>query len=160
MRIYIDIQIFNFAFVSLNCIDQQRLEDIAGATPWSTSLNHNWSLTVLQSVLPITIWLHLLDVSWLVWGILASCSVWRSGSTFTAWASIIREGLLWVYEESWSARICRLSCHCHHHPLWLVFLENGCALYLSHRCLYLGRLSTTAILDKPLKHSLEHHFWL
>ena len=55
VSVYIDIKILDFAVVSLNCIDELWLKDVAGTTPRSTSLDHNWSLAVLQSVLPITI---------------------------------------------------------------------------------------------------------
>ena len=64
--IYIDIKIFYFAVVSLHCINQHGLEDVTGTAPGSSSLNHNWSLSVLQSVLPVTVRLHLLDIGGLI----------------------------------------------------------------------------------------------
>ena len=62
----VNVEVLHLAIVFLNCIDQHRLEDIAGAAPRCAGLNHNRSFTVFKRVLPVSVRFQLFDVSWLV----------------------------------------------------------------------------------------------
>ena len=63
MLVYVHVEVLNLALVRFDRVDEHRFEDVAGSAPRSASLDHDWSLTVLQGVLPIAIRPHLPNVA-------------------------------------------------------------------------------------------------
>jgi len=62
--VYVDVnvQVLKLAFSGFDSFDKHRLEDVAGTAPGGTSLNQDWSFTVVDSGLPVEVRFHLLDV--------------------------------------------------------------------------------------------------
>ena len=63
MLVYVHVEVLNFTLVRFNSVDKHRFEDVARSAPRSASLDHNWTLTILQGVLPIAIRLHFSNVA-------------------------------------------------------------------------------------------------
>lgn len=66
MFVDINVEVLHLALLCLHCVDEHRFELVAGAAPSCTRLDHSGRFAVLQSVLPITVRFHFLDVAWLV----------------------------------------------------------------------------------------------
>ena len=75
MRVYVHVEVLNLALMRLDGVDEHRFEDVAWSAPRSASLDHNWTLAVLQGILPIAIRLHLPNVARLAYKVGTRASV-------------------------------------------------------------------------------------
>lgn len=149
----IDIQVFKLAIVALDGVDQHGFEDVARSTPWSSSLDHDWSFSVLKSILPICLRFHFLDVAGLATRFVSvGWSVW---GTAIDWSTAIRSVESLGRHEEWTLPTTlapsKFSVAHRQH----LYLARHCEDRASH-VLRVSRLCG----EQALKHFLHLHFGL